>query len=555
MNWLLALAFLTPLTLAILLSVAELRTWLRPLIPWSALPALLSALFVPLGTTVAWPGVLFGVEFTLDATGQVFLLFTALLWLAASWFERGWEKGDRWAHTFEMCWLLAMAGNIGLILAADVASFYLFFAMMTFAAWGLVIHERSEAALHAGTVYIVLAILGEGMLLAGLLLAVASAGGEVALAALPAAIAEAPWQGIIVALLLGGFGIKAGMLPLHAWLPLAHPAAPVPASAVLSGVMIKAGLFGWLRFLPLGEVALPEASQAVIVLGLAGAFFGVGYGLVQHNIKAVLAYSSVSQMGVMVTILGVGLGQPALWPLLLPALSLYALHHAFTKGLLFLSVGMAMRLGPTRLILIASALAALSLAGAPLAGGALAKGAIKAPLPEDYGYLTWLLALGAAGTTLLMLRFMQLLRAKPLPTTPQAEGLWGGWGLALLACLFGPWLAALWLLEVTISIKLWAALWPLLLGAALAWLLLRRALPNWPAGDIAESCSKGLKHLHQHSPRPELPQHWWQQLGHRLQQLHRRATAQDMMDSLSGLALLLVALMLYLGLGGWWNGG
>ena len=548
MTWLLALAFLTPLTLAILLSVAELRPWLRPLIPWSALPALLTALFVPLGTTLEWPGVLFGVTLTLDATGQVFLLFTAVLWLAASWFERGWEKGDRWAHTFEMCWMLAMAGNLGLILAADVASFYLFFAMMSFAAWGLVIHERSEAALHAGTVYIVLTILGESMLLAGMLLAVASAGGEVALAALPPAIAEAPWQGIIVALLLGGFGIKAGMLPLHAWLPLAHPAAPVPASAVLSGVMIKAGLLGWLRFLPLGEIALPEVGQVVVVLGLCGVFFGVGYGLVQHNIKAVLAYSSVSQMGVMITVLGVGLWLPALWPLLLPALALYALHHAFTKGALFLSVGMAMRLGPSPAIQLMSLLAALSLAGAPLAGGALAKGAIKAPLPEEYDTLLWLLALGAAGTTLLMLRFLQLLRTKPTPAQPQAEGLWGGFGLAMLACLSGPWLAALYLLEVSIVFKPWAALWPLLLGAALAWPLLRRPLPNWPAGDIAEGCSEGLRYLHRHTPHPTQPEPWWQHLTQGLKHLHRRATAQDMVDSLGGLALLLVASMLYLAL-------
>ena len=94
-----------------------------------------------------------------------------------------------------------------------------------------------------------------------------------------------------------GFGIKAGALALHFWLPLAHPAAPVPASAVLSGAMIKAGLLGWLRFLPLGYAALPAAGLGLVGVGLAAALIGAAAGALQRNPKTVLAWSSVARWG------------------------------------------------------------------------------------------------------------------------------------------------------------------------------------------------------------------------------------------------------------------
>jgi formate hydrogenlyase subunit 3/multisubunit Na+/H+ antiporter MnhD subunit len=102
-------------------------------------------------------------------------------------------------------------------------------------------------------------------------------------------------------LLLVGFGIKAGALSLHFWLPLAHPAAPVPASAVLSGAMLKAGLLGWIRFLPLGEAAMPLSGVTLVSAGLGAAVLGTFVGVVQNDPKTVLAYSSISQMGIITT--------------------------------------------------------------------------------------------------------------------------------------------------------------------------------------------------------------------------------------------------------------
>src|SRR5690606_10160568 len=114
------------------------------------------------------------------------------------------------------------------------ASFYFFFALMTYSAYGLVVHQRSPEAWRAGRTYIILAVLGEVALLAGILLAAAAIGTS-DLSQAPTGIARAEYRSLIIALLSAGFGVKASLLGLHVWLPLAHPVAPTPASAALSG--------------------------------------------------------------------------------------------------------------------------------------------------------------------------------------------------------------------------------------------------------------------------------------------------------------------------------
>jgi formate hydrogenlyase subunit 3/multisubunit Na+/H+ antiporter MnhD subunit len=156
----------------------------------------------------------------------------------------------------------------------------------------------------------VIAIAGEVFLLLGLLLGAAAAGG-VDIAAIRAALGTSGTGPVAIALLVAGFGIKAGLVPLHVWLPLAHPAAPVPASAVLSGAIVKAGLFGLILFLPDGAY-----GALLMGLGLTGAFGAALWGLTQPNPKAVLAYSTVSQMGLMVMFVGAGGAARELTPFL-----------------------------------------------------------------------------------------------------------------------------------------------------------------------------------------------------------------------------------------------
>jgi formate hydrogenlyase subunit 3/multisubunit Na+/H+ antiporter MnhD subunit len=505
---LLLLTLGAPLALALLLVVrfAPGRRLALALAPVAALPALLLALIAapaPDGA-VHLPWLLLGTTLGVDGAGRVFLLFTAALWLAAGVHARGYLP-PRTRPGYFLFHLLALTGNLGVVLALDAPGFYLFFALMTFAGYGLVVHAASDAARRAGRVYLAMAVVGEALLLAGILLAVSAAPSPL-LADVAAGVAGNPRRDLIVALLLAGFGIKAGAIPLHVWLPLAHPVAPTPASAVLSGSMIKAGLLGWLRFLPLGAVALPEWGALLVALGITAAFFGVLVGVTQRDAKTVLAYSTISQMGILNVGVGLALMEPAVWPLALGAVLVYAMHHGVAKGALFLGVSVAAAAGgrPLRLARVGLAFAAVAVAGAPLTSGSVAKGGIKTVAhlaPAGWpALLDWLLPLTGVGTTLLMARFLSLVwtGAGGGGSARPAAAVWGPWA-ALLAALAVAIHALPGRLEVAVPggeasgvAYLVTGAWPILLGAAL-WLGGRRVLasrrpggrfPEIPAGDL-----------------------------------------------------------------------
>ena len=316
------LVVILPLLCAAAIAIRSTDAVAFRLAPWMALPALVLAVFVPEDTLLRLPGLLLGTQLGLaDETGRLFLLFTALLWWLAGMYAQSYLSDPSGRKRFFIYYLLSMTGNFGLILAQDVASFYLFFTLMSFASYGLVIHERSIAALRAGRIYIILVLIGEVMLFAAMVMATASAGSN-GFDDIRKALVQAESRDLIIFLALIGFGIKAGVLGLHVWLPLAHPVAPTPASAVLSGAMIKAGLLGWLRLLPLGEVAFLSWGDAFIALGLATAFYGVLIGLTQRDPKTLLAYSSISQMGILTTAVGIGLTAPDTYPAMLTVITL-----------------------------------------------------------------------------------------------------------------------------------------------------------------------------------------------------------------------------------------
>lgn len=477
-----ALSLLVPLLLALLILLpAGCRLTLR-LAPLAPLPALLLALGDPSAQALDLPWLLLGTRLDLDDNGRLFLLFTALTWLAAGLYGHAYLKEDSRRRGFWVFFLTTQAGNLGVCLAQDAASFYLFFALMTFAAYGLVVHTRTDEAWRAGRVYLAMAVLGEVALVAGLMLA-AHAAGSLYIADL----GRAPPSASAAALLILGFGVKVGLPLLHLWLPLAHPVAPVPASAVLSGVMLKAGLLGWLRFLPLGVQALPDAGMTLMGLGLIAMFYGVAVGLAQRDLKVVLAYSSVSQLGFMTLGVGAGLLAPGLWPALVPAVGLYALHHALAKSALFLAAGVALKAGGRPWVLIGMALPALALAGAPLTSGWLAKTALKdglAALPAPGGDVVGIaLPLAAVGTTLLMVRLLWL--SSRLQGPPEAAyGLASPWLAWTVVGLILPWGL------VPMPNLTWSGLagtgWPVLLGLMLALLALRVRfeLPSIPPGDL-----------------------------------------------------------------------
>jgi formate hydrogenlyase subunit 3/multisubunit Na+/H+ antiporter MnhD subunit len=497
----------------------------RAMAPWAALPALAVALVPGPLPTVRLEWLLLGADYGLDTVGQIFLLFTALLWTVAGVYARGYLAHDLSCGRYFLFHLLTLSGNLGLILSQDLVSFYLFFALMTFSAYGLVIHVGTAAALRAGRVYIVMAVLGESLLLAGLMLAAAHSP-SLDISTVAASVAAAPQRDLIITLLLSGFGIKAGAVPLHVWLPLAHPVAPTPASAVLSGSMIKAGLLGWLRFLPLGEAALPTWSATLVVLGLIAAFFGVLIGLAQRDPKTLLAYSSISQMGFLNVAVGLGLGDPARWRYALTACLVYAVHHGLAKGALFLGVGVVQGASSRRLrfwSLVAIGFAGLTVAGAPLTSGSAAKYLLKYAAPAAPGawpdWLDMLLPLAAVGTTLLMGRFLVLLsRTEVRPEQhPVDRRMLASWGL-----LLGSVAVVVWLLPGHFGLDVrppfrpavetvWVAIWPVVAGAVLLWTLLwlsartrvLRGLAVAP-GDlllVAEGLAAKLWRLRKPSPR------------------------------------------------------
>lgn len=462
-----AIGVAIPLVLAIAVAWPATRRAAAPLAPWAAAPALACALW-PTPTVLEAPHWLLGLRFGLDETGRSFLLLAALLWLLAGWAARAYHAHDERRTTLWVFWLATLTGNLWLIVARDAAGFYAGFALMTFAGYGLVIHVRSPEAWRAGRVYLVMALLGEAALLAGLLLRVAPLGSI----DLPLPAQGGAYDTLAAVLLFAGFGVKAGVFGLHMWLPLAHPVAPTPASAVLSGAMIKAGVLGWLRFLPLGAEPWPGLGATAMALGLAAAFAAVAVGLTQRAPKTMLAYSSVSQMGFIVVGVGAALLHPPAWPALAVAVTIYALHHGLAKGALFLGVAALPDDGAARRwALAAQALPALALAGAPWTSGAVAKDALKAALavlPEPWpAWLAWLLPAAAIGTTLLMARLLLVMAADRGHAT---RALAPPWLAAVAASVGVGWLVT----PPAPPASALAAVAPVAIGIALAWAVARR---------------------------------------------------------------------------------
>lgn len=542
------LVVIWPLLLAGAMVFSATHSAVLRLAPWAALPAFLLAVFAPPSASLPLPWLLLGTELGLDDSGRLFLLFTALLWWLSGLYARAYLSDQPGRSRFFGYFLLSMTGNLGLILAQDLASFYLFFALMSFASYGLVVHESSIEALRAGRIYIVLVVIGEIALFAAMVLA-ATATGSTGFDTVRQGLAQAESRDLIMLLAFIGFGIKAGGLGLHVWLPLAHPVAPTPASAVLSGAMIKAGLLGWLRLLPLGEVTLLQWGEAFMLLGLAAAFYGVAVGLTQRDPKTLLAYSSISQMGILTMAVGLGLTAPGAYPAILTVITLYALHHGLSKGALFLGVGVvgACRGTQRRWVWLALWLPALALAGAPLTSGMAAKFFLKAQTvnaPGPWGaVLQTLLPWSSVATALLVGRFLFLL------SLPKAGGsghlspagiVWP-WALLVTAAAVLPWwfvpkAPTLWSQSAVLG-----SLWPVLLGAVLTLTaVLRRAhmtrlpgamptsdgqvpagflMPRIPPGDLLEPINRGITPALTHGRRlaeeqlPRWRDAWWTSLS------------------------------------------
>jgi formate hydrogenlyase subunit 3/multisubunit Na+/H+ antiporter MnhD subunit len=232
------------------------------------------------------------------------------------------------------------------LLADDAYSFMVSWEVMALASYFLVVSQHRIAEIRrAGFVYLVLAHLGAIALLLCFGVMMSGGGPGLSFDAMRAHALSPAWASIAFGLAVVGFGAKAGLVPLHVWLPDAHPAAPSPVSALMSGVMLKTALYGLLRVsLDLLHAPLWWWGLPLLALGLFGGLYGVLFAAVQTDMKRLLAYSSIENIGIAFAALGLvlvfhGVGMPVLAALALAALLLHLLNHALVKSLLFLATG------------------------------------------------------------------------------------------------------------------------------------------------------------------------------------------------------------------------
>ncbi len=248
---LLAATLALPLAMLAACLSHQVRERMPMLLALAPLPAIAAALQAPDRPNLVLPKALLGLTFALDPPGAMLLGVVALLWSAAGVYAYAFLRNGSDGGRFAVWWLMMLSGSLGIFIAADMVSFYLFFTLVSLAAYGLVVFDNTQASKHAGALYVGLAVLGEAFLLMGfVLLAAGSPGGSLLIRDAVAALPSSPWRDAALAFLILGFGLKIGLVPLHVWMPLTYSAAPIPAAAVLSGGAVKAGVIGLIRFLP-----------------------------------------------------------------------------------------------------------------------------------------------------------------------------------------------------------------------------------------------------------------------------------------------------------------
>ncbi|MFZ1909689.1 MAG: hydrogenase 4 subunit B [Burkholderiales bacterium] len=342
------------LGLAGLLAPASIRLVSRVLFPIGALTGLalatvaLPAIFEPALTRVlplGLPDLPFHAR--LDALSAFFLLLLGAVSAGVSLFACGYfRKGEGTPPGLQGLYYHLFLASMALLLLADDAYFFMVcWESMALSSYFLVTSDHRHAEIRrAGYLYLLMAHLGA---IAILLCfgALQSGSGDYTFQAMRQLAPSSGWATVAFLLALVGFGGKAGILPLHAWLPEAHPAAPSPVSALMSGVMLKTAIYGLLR-VTLDLIGFPLWWWGVVALavGLLSALFGAVYAAVQTDMKRLLAYSSIENIGLIVagfglTLLFRGFAMNALAALALTATLYHCLNHAFFKSLLFLATG------------------------------------------------------------------------------------------------------------------------------------------------------------------------------------------------------------------------
>lgn len=354
-------------------AIASLATWRKPALcryvccgtafAGAIFGGLAAMLGIFQGTPVRWSlssGIpLFAYSFDYDALAGFFNLTLAILAGTVSLYSFGYLRhfeGKRNIGFFGFLFHLLLLSLTIVFTAANAFLFLIGWEVMALVAYGLVTfyHEDQESR-RSGLLYIVMAHIDAGCLLVGFaLLMQVSGSAEFASFRAAAAQLSVGQQAAAFVLFFLGFGIKAGVIPFHIWLPAAHPVAPSNISALLSGIVLKAGIYGMARIFLEDLGVLPSwAGLLVLILGVASAVLGVLYALMEHDLKRLLAYHSIENIGIILIGLGAALvfrvaGHPQLAAVALIAALFHTLNHAIFKCLLFLGAGSVLHSTGTR---------------------------------------------------------------------------------------------------------------------------------------------------------------------------------------------------------------
>jgi formate hydrogenlyase subunit 3/multisubunit Na+/H+ antiporter MnhD subunit len=284
----------------------------------------------------------------LDPLSAWFLLPTLLLAALSAIYGVGYLRTWQGRRSLGPVWFfycLLVLGMMLVLLARNAVLFLMAWELMALASFFLVTfeHER-ESVREAGWIYLVATHLGTAFLLAFFLLLARETGSMDFTIWAEKGVQAAGVANVLFLLAVIGFGTKAGFMPLHVWLPEAHPAAPSHVSALMSGVMIKTGIYGLLRALTFLGAPPLWWGWGLIAIGLTSGVLGVLFALAQHDLKRLLAYHSVENIGIITLGLGTGLlgvstNSPVLVVLGFGGGLLHVVNHALFKGLLFLGAG------------------------------------------------------------------------------------------------------------------------------------------------------------------------------------------------------------------------
>ncbi len=286
-----------------------------------------------------------GAHFRLDTLSAFFLAVVNLGTAAASLFALGYGRHEEAPERVLPFYAAFLAGMNLVVLADDAFTFLVSWEFMSLSSWALVMaHHRVRENVHAGYIYLVMASIGTLALLLAFSLLAGPDGGY-SFEAMRASHPSAGVAALVLGLVLLGAGSKAGIVPLHVWLPLAHPAAPSHVSALMSGVMTKVAVYGSIRVL-FDLLGTPAWWWGMVVLILGGitAVMGVLYALMQHDLKRLLAYHTVENIGIIYIGLGLALAFRANDMALPAALAataalFHVFNHSVFKSLLFFGAG------------------------------------------------------------------------------------------------------------------------------------------------------------------------------------------------------------------------